>query len=67
MDEIIRHKQDATALIVYAPQEDGKVPSEMLCKINNERNSLIVNFRGRLLNDILVFMMTTQYPKRRDT
>ena len=33
-------------------------------KINSERNSIVVNFRGRLLNDILNCMITTCYKKK---
>ena len=61
MDSILRLKRDTAALIIYAPQKDGFIDKEMLNKINLERNAIIVNFRGRLLNDILTSMITTSY------
>ncbi len=61
MEEILRLKKDAHALIVYAPQSEGFIAKEIMEKINGERNSIVVNFRGRLMNDILGCMMTTSY------
>jgi len=48
-----------TALIVYAPQSEGFIDKPMMERISNERNAIVVNLRGRLLNDILVSMITT--------
>lgn len=59
--EILKKKQDGTALVVYAPQELGFIPQETIKVLNNERNVVLTNFRGRLLNDIVVCMMTTSY------
>lgn len=64
IENILKIKKDNAALIIYAPQDEGFVDNETLKKINLERNSMIVNFRGRLLNDILNSMITTSYDKR---
>ena len=64
IDYILNIKSDSDALIVYAPQQEGRIDENNLEKINLERNSIIVNFRGRLLNDILTCMITTSYEKR---
>jgi hypothetical protein len=64
LDDILRIKKDSAALIIYAPQNEGSINKAVLEKINRERNSIIVNFRGRLLNDILTCMITTSYEKR---
>jgi hypothetical protein len=65
MNEILDIKKDSTALIVYAPQSEGRIENqEMLDKINSHRNSVIVNFRGRLLNDILTCLITTSYDRK---
>jgi hypothetical protein len=64
LDEILAIKRDATALLVYAPQDEGKIDQESLGKINAERNSLVINFRGRLLNDVLACMITTSYKRK---
>ena len=63
LEEIINLKKDEAALIIYAPQSEGRIDGEMINKINDQRNSIIVNMRGRLINDILTSMMTTGYGK----
>jgi hypothetical protein len=61
MKDILSLKKDNAALIIYAPQAEGFIDKDMVEKINLERNAIIVNFRGRLLNDILTSMITTSY------
>ena len=61
IDEVLRQKSDSAALIVYAPQDKGLIPRETLAALNKRRNVVICNFRGRLLNDIVVSMITTSY------
>ncbi len=61
LDQILNQKNDTDALIVYSPIEEGKIDNEMLSKINQQRNTTTVNFRGRLLNDVFVSMITTGY------
>lgn len=59
--EILSAKKDNTALVVYAPQELGFIPQDKLKELNGKRNVIVVNFRGRLLNDIVVSLITTTY------
>jgi len=59
IDEILNMKPDTTALIVYA--RPSEIPPPLMEKINRHRNVTVVNFRGRLLNDILLSMITTGY------
>lgn len=62
MTDILAIKKDHTALVVYAPQIEGLIQDQdILDKINSHRNSIIVNFRGRLLNDILTSLITASY------
>jgi len=61
IEKILGMKDDSTALIVYAPQYEGYIDKTVMEKINQERNSIVVNLRGRLLNDVLVSMITTGY------
>ena len=61
LDKILNLKKDSDVLIIYAPYEDGKIETKDMKKINEHRNTIVVNFRGRLLNDILVSMMTSSY------
>lgn len=64
IEDILEIKKDSDALIIYAPQDEGFIEREKLNKLNLQRNVIIVNFRGRLLNDILTSMITTSYEKR---
>lgn len=64
MSEIIFLKEDNKALIIYAPLEEGRIEDAGLLKeINQQRNSVIVNFRGRLMNDIITGLITTSYDR----
>jgi hypothetical protein len=64
IDKILNMKGDNHALIVYAPAEGPRISKENMDKLSMHRNTVIVNFRGRLLNDILTSMLTTQFSKR---
>ncbi len=61
IDEILRVKSDSDALIVYAPQKEGFIDSDSMDKITAARNTIVVNLRGRLLNDIFTTMITSRY------
>ena len=63
LDAILSEKKDGTALLIYAPQEEGFIPQNEVAKINQHRNVIVVNFRGRLLNDIMISLITTSYEK----
>ncbi len=62
LGDIVALKEDGMALVVYAPQEEGSLPKDQT-RLLNERNVVLANFRGRLINDIVVCMMTTGYEK----
>lgn len=64
LDDIMAIKKDSTPLIIYAPTQEGSIDDENMNKINSHRNSVVVNLRGRLLNDILTSLITTSYEKR---
>lgn len=66
IDDIIKQKDDGCALIVYAPTAEGRIPDDVMSKLDKERNTTVTNFRGRLLNDIVTAMITTSYEKKRD-
>ena len=61
IDDILSQVKDKTALIVYAPQELGFIPPDAMAKLNEKRNVMVTNFRGRLLNDITTSIITTSY------
>ncbi|MBN4074635.1 MAG: hypothetical protein COA82_03345 [Alkaliphilus sp.] len=48
-----------TPAIVYATP--GEIPREKMGDISMRSNTVVVNARGRLLNDVFVSMMTTGY------
>jgi len=64
IDDILLLKKDSTPLIIYAPTQEGRIDDDNMDKINSHRNSVVVNFRGRLLNDILTSLITTSYDKQ---
>lgn len=64
IEKVLDSKDDGSALIVYAPQEHGFIPKEMMAEFDKHRNVVVNNFRGRLLNDIIVSMITTTYEKK---
>ena len=60
IDQILQRKKDTTALIVYAPTEEGRIDDKILEKMSKLRSVTVVNFRGRLINDVLICMMTSR-------
>ncbi len=48
-----------TAVIIFAKPQS--IPNEEMADIANRPNTVIVNFKGRLLNDILTSLVTTSY------
>ena len=63
IDEILEVKRDSDALVIYAPQHEGPIPDEDMARLAAQRHTIIVNFRGRLLNEIYTTMITTSYEK----
>lgn len=59
--DILNAKKVNTALVIYAPQNLGFIPPDKLKDLNNKRNVVVVNFLGRLLNDVVISLMTTSY------
>jgi len=61
--EIKNKKLDGEALVIYAPYAEGRIPDDVMAQLDKGRNVAVVNFRGRLLNDIVTAMITTGYTK----
>lgn len=61
IDKILNHKTDSTSVIVYAPTNLEDIPQNLMCQIGEQRYVTVTRFRGRLLNDIIVSMITTSY------
>lgn len=61
VDAVLSYKKDGTGLVIYAPPR--AIPHEVMVSLDNQRNVAVTNFRGRLLSDILVQMITTSCTK----
>jgi hypothetical protein len=60
IDQIfMARKNHNTAVIIYA--KAGSIPHEKMAEIANKANTVVVNFKGRLLNDILNSLITTSF------
>lgn len=51
-----------TAIVIYA--KPASIPQDKMSDIANRANTVVVNFRGRLLNDILTSLITTSYDRK---
>lgn len=54
-------KNHQTAIVIYA--KPASIPPDKMSCIANRANTVVVNFRGRLLNDILTSLITTSYDR----
>jgi hypothetical protein len=57
INEILAAKRHKTALIIFAKHQ--AIPVATMDTITNRSNTVIVNTRGRLLNDVLNALITT--------
>lgn len=57
----LARKSHQTAIVIYA--KPASIPHEKMNDIANRANTVVVNFRGRLLNDILTSLITTSYER----
>lgn len=61
---VLANKQKQAGLVVYSPMGKPRIPDEISGKINNEPFTTLVNMRGRLVNDLLVTLMSTSYDQK---
>lgn len=60
IDQVFLSRKDHnTAVIIFA--KAGSIPHDKMAEIANKSNSVVVNFKGRLLNDILTSLITTSF------
>ena len=62
---VLANKEKEAGLIVYSPMGKNRIPDEVSEIINNEPFTTLVNMRGRLVNDLLITLMSTSYDKKR--
>lgn len=62
---ILANKKSKAGMIFYypkfSPQGKNSIPDDIRDLISNTQNTTLVNFRGRLLNDIVTTLITTSY------
>lgn len=63
---ILKNKKATAGMVVYFPDYSptNKIPEDINKLINNEPHCVLVNFRGRLINDVLVTLLSTSYDKK---
>ncbi len=64
LSDVLKNVKSGHALLIYAPQNEGFIPKDHLEEINKKQNVVVVNFKGRLLNDLLNAMITTSFQKK---
>lgn|GEM_PF-299964 len=66
--QLLDDKKSASGMVFYFPEFNPsavkKIPDTMVQAIGKKENTTVVNFRGRLLNDIITTLITTSYEKR---
>jgi len=62
---VLANKQKSAGLVVYSPMGKSRIPDDISERINNEPFTTLVNMRGRLVNDLLITLMSTSYEKSR--
>ena len=66
--QMLNSKESISGMIFYFPEFDpasgNRIPNEMIQEIGKRENTTVVNFRGRLLNDIINTIITTSYQKK---
>lgn len=63
---ILANKKSCAGMIFYFPEfsPENRISDHIRDEISNTPNTTLVNFRGRLLNDIVTTLITTSYEKR---
>lgn len=68
ISQMLNDKKSSSGMIFYFPEYDPatgrKISDKMLKAIGEKENTTVVNFRGRLLNDLITTLITTSYEKR---
>ena len=68
LKQMLKDKESTCGMIFYYPEHDpasgDRIPNDMFQEILKRENTAVVNFRGRLLNDIINTIITTSYRKK---
>ena len=60
---IVRNKSSRCGLIVHCPPEKGRIAAEEMELLSKSTFTALCNFRGRLVNDVLLMMLSTSFKK----
>lgn len=61
--EIINRKSSRCGLIVHCPPEKGRINDDEMKLLSKTAFTALCNFRGRLVNDVLLMMLSTSFKK----
>ncbi len=61
IDEVLKKKNNNIALIIYT--DPNEIDGEMMNKLQGYKHTNVVNFRNRLLGDIIMSIITMDYDK----
>lgn len=61
---VVDGKSSRCGLVVYCPPEKGRMSSDDFSHLNSAPFSTLCNFRGRLVNDVLLMMLSTSFKKK---
>lgn len=64
INEVVNRKNSRCGLIVYCPSGPGVLSPQELTTINSSSFTTVCNFRGRLVNDVLLMMLSTSFKKK---
>ena len=62
-EEVVKGKSARCGLIVYCPPGKGSIPPEEMALLSKTAFTALCNFRGRLVNDVLLMMLSTSFKK----
>lgn len=61
---VVNEKSSRCGLIVYSPPEKDRLSPEKMLQLNSTPFSTLCNFRGRLVNDVLLMMLSTAFKEK---
>ena len=62
IEDILHKKQSKIALVVFAPPR--AIPDALMTRLDEMSHATVTNFRGRVLNDIILAMIATAGAKK---
>lgn len=64
-EAVLRRKNSRCGLIVHCPPEKGRIDERQMSLLSKTSFTALCNFRGRMVNDVLLMMLSTSF-KRKD-